>query len=89
MGDWGGLQSHFHVQPNCSVEVVLCCRWGCENNDKDKNPHLNLLEMNSTSGIWNKEKGLGRMDTGQSSRDKGYGIRPKLSLTLKTKSYLL
>ena len=24
---WGGLQSHFHVQPNYSVEVVLwlCC----------------------------------------------------------------
>ena len=21
----GGVQSHFHVQPNCSVEVVLCC----------------------------------------------------------------
>ena len=31
---WGGLQSHFHVQPNCSVEVevVLRCRWGCDNN---------------------------------------------------------
>ena len=30
---WGGLQSHFHVQPNCSVEVevVLRCRWGCDN----------------------------------------------------------
>ena len=23
-GGWG-LQSHFHVQPNYSVEVVLCC----------------------------------------------------------------
>ena len=22
---WVGLQSHFHVQPNYSVEVVLCC----------------------------------------------------------------
>ena len=21
----GGLHSHFHVQPNYSVEVVLCC----------------------------------------------------------------
>ena len=33
-GGWG-LQSHFHVQPNYSVEVVLlvvlCCRWGCDN----------------------------------------------------------
>ena len=30
----GGLQSHFDVQPNCSVEVevVLHCRWGCDNN---------------------------------------------------------
>ena len=27
-------QSHFHVQHNCSVEVevVLSCRWGCDNN---------------------------------------------------------
>ena len=24
-GGWGGVQSHFFVQPNCSVEVVLCC----------------------------------------------------------------
>ena len=34
-GGWWGLQSHFHVQPNYSVEVVLlvvlCCRWGCDN----------------------------------------------------------
>ena len=22
---WGGLHSHFHVQPNFSVEVALCC----------------------------------------------------------------
>ena len=31
---WVGLQSHFHVQRNCSVEVevVLHCRWGCDNN---------------------------------------------------------
>ena len=27
---WGGVQSHFRVQPNYSVEVVLCCRWGCD-----------------------------------------------------------
>ena len=31
VGGWGGLQSNFHVQPNCSVEVevVLQYRWGC------------------------------------------------------------
>ena len=23
-GGWGGVQSHFRVQPNYSVEVVLC-----------------------------------------------------------------
>ena len=35
---WGGgggvgwvLHSNFHVQPNYSVEVVLCCHWGCGN----------------------------------------------------------
>ena len=22
---WSGLHSHFHVQPNYCVEVVLCC----------------------------------------------------------------
>ena len=22
---WGGCESYFHVKPNCSVEVVLCC----------------------------------------------------------------
>ena len=27
----GGLKSHFHVHPNCSVEIVFCCRWGCDN----------------------------------------------------------
>ena len=32
MVGWG-LQSHFHVQPNFSDEVVLCCRWGCDNSD--------------------------------------------------------
>ena len=26
-----GVQSHFHVQPNYSVEVVLRCHWGCDN----------------------------------------------------------
>ena len=32
---WCGLPIHFHVQPNCSVEVevVLRCRWGCDNAD--------------------------------------------------------
>ena len=29
-GGSGGVQSHFLVQPNYSVEVVLCCRWGCD-----------------------------------------------------------
>ena len=28
-----GLHSHFHVQPNYSIEVVLCCCWGCDNNN--------------------------------------------------------
>ena len=27
---WWGLHSHFHVQPNYNVEVVLSCRWGCD-----------------------------------------------------------
>ena len=27
-----GLYSHFRVQPNYSVEVVLHCRWGCDKN---------------------------------------------------------
>ena len=27
----GGLYSHFCVEPNYSVEVVLCCHWGCGN----------------------------------------------------------
>ena len=25
------MHSHFHAQPNYSVEVVLCCRWGYDN----------------------------------------------------------
>ena len=25
VGWWDGLHSHFHVKPNYSVEVVLCC----------------------------------------------------------------
>ena len=29
--EWGGFHSHFHVQPNYSIEIVLCCRWGCDN----------------------------------------------------------
>ena len=28
--EWG-VQSHFLVQPNFCVEVVLCCRRGCDN----------------------------------------------------------
>ena len=32
-GGWGAMQSHFCVQPNCNVEVevVFCCRCGCDN----------------------------------------------------------
>ena len=30
-GGWGSVQSHFRVQPNYCVEVVLCCCWGCDN----------------------------------------------------------
>ena len=30
-GGGSGAQAHFHVQPNYSVEVVLCCSWGCDN----------------------------------------------------------
>ena len=26
-----GWDGHFHIQPNYSVEVVLCCCWGCDN----------------------------------------------------------
>ena len=36
-GWWGGVHSHFHVQPNDSVEVVLCCRWECDNKDEADN----------------------------------------------------
>ena len=32
VGGGGGVQSHFCVQPNYSVEVVLCCCWGCDKN---------------------------------------------------------
>ena len=35
VGGGVGVHSHFRVQPNYSVEVVLlvafCCRWGCDN----------------------------------------------------------
>ena len=35
---WGwSLHSHFRIQPNYSVEVVLCCRCGCDKNTKIKN----------------------------------------------------
>ena len=30
MVGWG-LHCHFHVQPNYSVKVVLCCHWDCDN----------------------------------------------------------
>ena len=46
-----GLHSHFHVQPNYSVEVVLCsvlcCSWGFDKNkvkkDKVKNKKLKKI----------------------------------------------
>ena len=25
------LHSNFRVQPNYSADVLLCCRWGCDN----------------------------------------------------------
>ena len=31
-GRWWVFHSHFCVQPNYSVKVVLCCCWGCDNN---------------------------------------------------------
>ena len=46
MGGWGGVYNHFHVQPNYSVEVVLCCRWVCDNNgilDKAHRVHVSKL----------------------------------------------
>ena len=36
-----GVHGHFHVQPNYSVEVVLCCRWGCVNNTNNHNKTMN------------------------------------------------
>ena len=35
---FGGVRSHFHVQPNYSVGVVvvLCCRWGCDKRCREK-----------------------------------------------------
>ena len=38
VGGGGCVQSHFRVQPNYSVEVVLCCavlccHWGCDNKE--------------------------------------------------------
>ena len=49
------------------------------NNNNNKNPHLNFLKRTI---LWDKEQGVG-------IRDKGQGIRPKLSSTLKTKSFFM
>ena len=51
--------------------------------DVNNNPHLNFFK-GTVLGV--KEQGLGIRDKGQASRVKGQGIRPKWSLTLKTKS---
>ena len=43
---WGGLHSHFYVQPNNSVEVVLCCRWGFDKKGGISNQlDLNILKI--------------------------------------------
>ena len=38
----GGLHSHFHIQPNYSGEVALCCRWVCDNNISQYNAFQNF-----------------------------------------------
>ena len=41
----GGMYSHFHVQPNYSMDVVLCLGWGCDNTgSKLWNIKLKLLQ---------------------------------------------
>ena len=50
--------------------------WANKNNNNKKNPHLNFLKGTI---LGDKEQGVG-------IRDKGQGIRPKWSSTLKTKS---
>ena len=49
-GGWGGVQSNFYVQPNCSVVVVLCCRWGCDNKEKSK-INKDILKNENTKKI--------------------------------------
>ena len=72
-GGWGGcgLQSHFHVQPNYSVEVVLlvvlCWRWGCDNRSNGSKTRaflsvtseLNVEGGGSYNGDTCQQKGLG------------------------------
>ena len=46
-----GLQSPFHVQPNCSfeVEVVLRCRWGSDNSVFSRGTRAQHLTL---CGVW-------------------------------------
>ena len=53
------------------------------NNHNENNPHLNFFK-GTVLGV--KEQELGIRDKGWGSSVKGKGIRPKWSLTLKTKS---
>ena len=39
------VRSHFRVQPNCSVEVVLCCHWGSDKNISNKNYNKNTCKV--------------------------------------------
>ena len=48
VGGWWGFQSHFRVQPDYSVEVVLCYCWGCDNK-----PHLKLMVNKEIPGVFN------------------------------------
>ena len=56
------------------------------NNNHNGNPHLNFFKG---TVLGDKGYGLGIKDKGYGSRVKGQGIRPKWSLTLKTKPCFL
>ena len=63
-GGWGGVQSHFHVQPNCSVEDVLCSRWVVTKSLSwfllcDRMFHWNILIVCSSSSSFNDFTGTG------------------------------
>ena len=51
----GGMHSHFHVQPNYSVEVVLCCRCGYDNviSNKKQGHNNNFNNNNNNKNINN------------------------------------